>query len=154
MFKFVYYKLPRNWLMSLALDYLRKLQVKKWPNYNTVPPLSSLLDQIPDMFADTNESETVFVPVIQAGVEAFKVSHSVTSVNTKQESRGLLKSYMAAIDCCFWTAKDQTSVTPLDTSCLISSSISQFFTLSSLSLLKISSSQNTHQAIFFSRHWL
>lgn len=48
-----------------------------------VPLLSSLLDQIPDMFADTNESETVFAPVIQAGVEAFKVSHSVTSVNMK-----------------------------------------------------------------------
>ncbi|XP_053198960.1 protein transport protein Sec24D [Scomber japonicus] len=34
----------------------------------------NLLDQIPDMFADTNESETVFVPVIQAGVEAFKAA--------------------------------------------------------------------------------
>lgn len=42
------------------------------------------------MFADTNESETVFAPVIQAGVEAFKVSHSVTSVNMKWERRGLL----------------------------------------------------------------
>uniref|UniRef100_A0AAQ4RV20 SEC24 homolog D, COPII coat complex component n=1 Tax=Gasterosteus aculeatus aculeatus TaxID=481459 RepID=A0AAQ4RV20_GASAC len=36
--------------------------------------ISNLLDQIPDMFADTNESETVFVPVIQAGVEAFKAA--------------------------------------------------------------------------------
>lgn len=36
--------------------------------------LRSLLDQIPDMFADTGESETVFAPVIQAGIEAFKVS--------------------------------------------------------------------------------
>lgn len=26
------------------------------------------------MFADTGESETVFAPVIQAGIEAFKVS--------------------------------------------------------------------------------
>ncbi|KAF7656452.1 hypothetical protein LDENG_00040960 [Lucifuga dentata] len=34
----------------------------------------NLLDQIPDMFADTNESETVFAPVIQAGVEAFKAA--------------------------------------------------------------------------------
>ncbi|XP_054457528.1 protein transport protein Sec24D [Anoplopoma fimbria] len=34
----------------------------------------NLLDQIPDMFADTNESETVFVPVIQAGMEAFKAA--------------------------------------------------------------------------------
>ncbi|KAK5875936.1 hypothetical protein CesoFtcFv8_026960 [Champsocephalus esox] len=34
----------------------------------------NLLDQIPDMFADSNESETVFVPVIQAGVEAFKAA--------------------------------------------------------------------------------
>lgn len=34
----------------------------------------NLLDQIPDMFADTNESETIFAPVIQAGVEAFKAA--------------------------------------------------------------------------------
>nr|XP_057924820.1 protein transport protein Sec24D isoform X2 [Doryrhamphus excisus] len=34
--------------------------------------ICNLLTQIPDMFADTNESETVFAPVIQAGVEAFK----------------------------------------------------------------------------------
>uniref|UniRef100_A0A8C8E0D9 SEC24 homolog D, COPII coat complex component n=1 Tax=Oryzias sinensis TaxID=183150 RepID=A0A8C8E0D9_9TELE len=34
----------------------------------------SLLDQIPTMFADTAESETVFAPVIQAGVEAFKAA--------------------------------------------------------------------------------
>lgn len=33
----------------------------------------SLLDQIPEMFADTNESETIFAPVIQAGMEALKV---------------------------------------------------------------------------------
>uniref|UniRef100_A0A3Q3WET3 Uncharacterized protein n=1 Tax=Mola mola TaxID=94237 RepID=A0A3Q3WET3_MOLML len=36
--------------------------------------ISNLLDQIPDMFADTNESETVFAPIIQAGVEAFKAA--------------------------------------------------------------------------------
>ncbi|XP_045919744.1 protein transport protein Sec24D [Micropterus dolomieu] len=36
--------------------------------------ISNLLDQIPDMFADTNESETVFAPVIQAGIEAFKAA--------------------------------------------------------------------------------
>lgn len=35
--------------------------------------LSSLLDQIPEMFADTRETETVFGPVIQAGLEALKV---------------------------------------------------------------------------------
>lgn len=34
----------------------------------------SLLDQIPEMFADTNESETIFAPVIQAGMEALKVT--------------------------------------------------------------------------------
>lgn len=44
--------------------------------------VTSLLDQIPDMFADSHESETVFVPVIQAGMEAFKVSLSVTPVST------------------------------------------------------------------------
>lgn len=35
--------------------------------------LCSLLDQIPEMFADTRETETVFGPVIQAGLEALKV---------------------------------------------------------------------------------
>lgn len=35
--------------------------------------LLSLLDQIPEMFADTRETETVFAPVIQAGMEALKV---------------------------------------------------------------------------------
>lgn len=58
---------------------------------NPVPLLFSLLDQIPDMFADANESETVFAPVIQAGVEAFKVRHRLTSVSMKREIRGLLK---------------------------------------------------------------
>ncbi|XP_074806899.1 protein transport protein Sec24D isoform X2 [Natator depressus] len=36
--------------------------------------VNNLLDQIPEMFADTNESETVFAPVIQAGMEALKVA--------------------------------------------------------------------------------
>uniref|UniRef100_A0A7N9D2N6 Protein transport protein Sec24C n=1 Tax=Macaca fascicularis TaxID=9541 RepID=A0A7N9D2N6_MACFA len=36
--------------------------------------LPSLLDQIPEMFADTRETETVFVPVIQAGMEALKAA--------------------------------------------------------------------------------
>ncbi|NWR54614.1 SC24C protein, partial [Bucorvus abyssinicus] len=34
----------------------------------------SLLDQIPEMFADTRETETVFAPVIQAGLEALKAA--------------------------------------------------------------------------------
>uniref|UniRef100_A0A2I3GMK9 SEC24 homolog D, COPII coat complex component n=1 Tax=Nomascus leucogenys TaxID=61853 RepID=A0A2I3GMK9_NOMLE len=34
--------------------------------------IHNLLDQIPDMFADSNENETVFAPVIQAGMEALK----------------------------------------------------------------------------------
>ncbi|XP_033839368.1 protein transport protein Sec24D [Periophthalmus magnuspinnatus] len=34
----------------------------------------NLLDQIPDMFANSNESETVFAPVIQAGLEALKAA--------------------------------------------------------------------------------
>lgn len=33
----------------------------------------SLLDHIPEMFANTRETETVFGPVIQAGLEALKV---------------------------------------------------------------------------------
>ncbi|KAG7330144.1 hypothetical protein KOW79_006366 [Hemibagrus wyckioides] len=36
--------------------------------------INNLLSQIPDMFAETNESETVFAPVIQAGVEALKAA--------------------------------------------------------------------------------
>ncbi|KAG7461887.1 hypothetical protein MATL_G00195950 [Megalops atlanticus] len=36
--------------------------------------INNLLDQIPDMFAVTNESETVFAPVIQAGMEALKAA--------------------------------------------------------------------------------
>lgn len=36
--------------------------------------INNLLDQIPDMFADTSESETVFAPVIQAGVDALKAA--------------------------------------------------------------------------------
>ncbi|XP_030635801.1 protein transport protein Sec24D [Chanos chanos] len=36
--------------------------------------INNLLDHIPEMFADTNESETVFAPVIQAGVEALKAA--------------------------------------------------------------------------------
>ncbi|KAM6442106.1 protein transport protein Sec24C isoform 1-T3 [Liasis olivaceus] len=35
---------------------------------------TSLLDQIPEMFADTRETETVFAPVIQAGMEALKAA--------------------------------------------------------------------------------
>ncbi|XP_041124153.1 protein transport protein Sec24C-like isoform X3 [Polyodon spathula] len=36
--------------------------------------INSLLDQIPEMFADTRETETVFAPVIQAGLEALKAA--------------------------------------------------------------------------------
>lgn len=34
--------------------------------------IDSLMEQIPQMFADTKETETVLGPVIQAGKEAFK----------------------------------------------------------------------------------
>ncbi|XP_028660821.2 protein transport protein Sec24D [Erpetoichthys calabaricus] len=34
----------------------------------------NLLDNIPDMFADTDEGETVFAPVVQAGMEALKAA--------------------------------------------------------------------------------
>ncbi|KYO27585.1 hypothetical protein Y1Q_0005166 [Alligator mississippiensis] len=36
--------------------------------------IASLLDQIPEMFADTRETETVFAPVIQAGLDALKAA--------------------------------------------------------------------------------
>ncbi|KAM8940059.1 protein transport protein Sec24D isoform 2-T2 [Pelodytes ibericus] len=38
--------------------------------------INNLLGQIPEMFSDTNESETVFAPVIQAGIEALKAAES------------------------------------------------------------------------------
>jgi len=41
---------------------------------DTMCVFSSLLDQIPEMFAETRETETVFGPVIQAGLEALKVT--------------------------------------------------------------------------------
>ncbi|XP_048364978.1 protein transport protein Sec24D [Sphaerodactylus townsendi] len=36
--------------------------------------INNLLDQIPEIFADSNESETVFAPIIQAGMEALKAA--------------------------------------------------------------------------------
>lgn len=45
---------------------------------------ASLLDQIPEMFADTRETETVFAPVIQAGLEALKVSKCIVMTNCFQ----------------------------------------------------------------------
>uniref|UniRef100_A0A4W3GYC4 SEC24 homolog D, COPII coat complex component n=1 Tax=Callorhinchus milii TaxID=7868 RepID=A0A4W3GYC4_CALMI len=36
--------------------------------------INNLLEQIPEMFGDTNESETVFAPVVQAGLEAMKAA--------------------------------------------------------------------------------
>ncbi len=36
--------------------------------------IDSLMEQIPTMYADTRETETVLGPVIQAGKEAFKVN--------------------------------------------------------------------------------
>uniref|UniRef100_A0A8C9T7S7 SEC24 homolog C, COPII coat complex component n=1 Tax=Scleropages formosus TaxID=113540 RepID=A0A8C9T7S7_SCLFO len=36
--------------------------------------INSLLDQIPEIFADTRETETVFGPVVQAGLEALKAA--------------------------------------------------------------------------------
>ncbi|NXC13034.1 SC24C protein, partial [Corythaeola cristata] len=43
--------------------------------------IASLLEQIPEMFADTRETETVFAPVIQAGLEALKVSKCIIMAN-------------------------------------------------------------------------
>lgn len=36
--------------------------------------IHNLLDQIPEMFADSGENETVFAPVVQAGMEALKAA--------------------------------------------------------------------------------
>ncbi|XP_020863940.1 protein transport protein Sec24D isoform X1 [Phascolarctos cinereus] len=36
--------------------------------------IHNLLDQIPEIFADSNENETVFAPVVQAGMEALKAA--------------------------------------------------------------------------------
>lgn len=37
--------------------------------------IDSLMEQIPEMFADTRETETILYPVIQAGMEALKVNN-------------------------------------------------------------------------------
>jgi Vesicle coat complex COPII, subunit SEC24/subunit SFB2/subunit SFB3 len=37
--------------------------------------IDSLMEQIPTMFADTRETETVLAPAIQAGLEALKVQY-------------------------------------------------------------------------------
>lgn len=50
--------------------------------YDNLFGFSSLLDQIPEMFADTRETETVFGPVIQAGLEALKVSTQMVILKT------------------------------------------------------------------------
>ena len=42
--------------------------------------IDSLMEQIPQMFADTRETETVLGPVIQAGKEAFKVKSFSTVI--------------------------------------------------------------------------
>ena len=39
--------------------------------------IDSLLEQIPIMFGETRETETILAPVIQAGKEAFKVSNDL-----------------------------------------------------------------------------
>ena len=37
----------------------------------------SLLDQIPQTFANTQETETILAPVIQSGIQALKVDHFI-----------------------------------------------------------------------------
>lgn len=44
--------------------------------------IDSLLEQIPTMFGETRETETVLGPVIQAGKEALKVNNDVTESTT------------------------------------------------------------------------
>lgn len=66
----------------LVIERWEKMHIKKdmkcvWTkeliSFNNMFVFPSLLDQIPEMFADTRETETVFGPVIQAGLEALKV---------------------------------------------------------------------------------
>lgn len=42
--------------------------------------IDSLMEQIPQMFADTRETETILAPVIQAGIEALKVINHLMRV--------------------------------------------------------------------------
>jgi len=42
--------------------------------------IDSLMEQIPTMFADTRETETVLAPAIQAGLEALKVQYQPKAV--------------------------------------------------------------------------
>lgn len=40
--------------------------------------IDSLMEQIPQMFADTRETEIILGPVVQAGMEALKVRRSIS----------------------------------------------------------------------------
>jgi len=42
--------------------------------------IDSLMEQIPTMFADTRETETVLAPAIQAGLEALKVQYQPKAI--------------------------------------------------------------------------
>jgi protein transport protein SEC24 len=42
--------------------------------------IDSLMEQIPTMFADTRETETILAPAIQAGLEALKVQYQPKAV--------------------------------------------------------------------------
>ncbi|CAJ0966903.1 unnamed protein product [Ranitomeya imitator] len=60
----VSYNAVKSGLVALICEELKQL----------IDYLPSLLDQIPELFADTRETETVFAPVIQAGLEALKAA--------------------------------------------------------------------------------
>ena len=46
--------------------------------------IDSLMNQIPTMFGDTRETETILAPAIQAGLEALKVIKNLFKKNKKK----------------------------------------------------------------------
>lgn len=53
------------------------------------PVIDALMQQIPIMFADTRETETVLLPAIQAGLDALKVSNVLLCCKTYEYNKNL-----------------------------------------------------------------
>ncbi len=59
--------------------------------------IDSLMEQIPNMFGGTRETETVLGPVIQAGKEAFKVNNLESLEEEKKEHQFQLVFFLFII---------------------------------------------------------
>jgi hypothetical protein len=60
---FVYHKIHVELSIGNSKNFILKVNLNHW----------SLLEQIPQTFANTQETETILAPVIQSGIQALKV---------------------------------------------------------------------------------